>query len=48
MACNSVSSLDQYPPDFLQIVLLKAAERAEEPVIGLGLLFRFEFEGGDH
>lgn len=38
VACNSAFSLDQHPPDLYQVVLLEAAERAEEPVVGAGVL----------
>lgn len=38
---------NQHLPDLLQVVLLEAAERAEEPVVGLGVLFGFELERGE-
>lgn len=42
-----VHDSNQHLPDLLQVVLLEAAERAEEPVVGLGVLVGFEFECGE-
>lgn len=42
-----VRGSNQHLPDLLQIVLLEAAERAEEPVVGLCVLLGFELECGE-
>lgn len=37
----------QHLPDFLQVVLFEVTERAEEPIIGLGVFVSFELERGE-
>lgn len=38
---------NQHLPDLLQVVLLEAAERAEESVVGFGVFFGFELKRGE-